>query len=60
MAPIAKNIGFPLSLPFHVADVAAVGVGKSVAITDVGFDVEDGGAIEQVNTLDVQNGAIHF
>ena len=39
---------------------AAGGVGVTVAVGDVGLDVKDGGAVHQIGTADMEDGAVFF
>lgn len=44
---------------FHRRDIAAVGLGKGIAVGDVGLDVQHWGLVEQVDASDPEDIAIN-
>ena len=57
---IAEDVLFVVAGLLHFGDIAAVGLGEGVAVGDVGFDVEDGGLVEEVDAFDMEDVAFDF
>lgn len=59
-AMVAEDIFFVVAGLFHLGDVAAMGLGEGIAVSDVGLDVEDGGLVEEVDAFDVEDVVLDF